>query len=189
MRYHSCLFKRRRRVPERFGILSLLLGVAIISVLLALGLNAWALLVFLTALIFIVTDSAAHALFPNDNQDACLRVPVIRRFWHRSSASRNEWLTPDPIVLATVYIVFFLIWHLLLLMIFKRDGGGHFSDLTNGMGVSLRAMDHAVNAMLLIYLVVHLAVSLFPHAAANRNYRIALIVAIVVVATLHFAIF
>lgn len=74
-------------------------------------------------------------------------------------------------------------------MFFDLEGGRRFFDLTNGIGVSLRAMDHAVNAMVLTYLVVHLAGSLLPHSLAQRNHEIPIIVAITIVSAMHFAIF
>lgn len=189
MRYRSCLFNRRRKHSAQFSIRSLIVGTAIISVLLAIGAYACAILVSVTALAVIITDGLATAVHLKHQPSDYSNVTVIRRFWYRSSAPSDRWLTPDPVAIVIIYIAFFAIWHLPLFVIFDLDGGRRFFDLTNGIGVSLRAMDHAANAMVLAYLVVHLAVSLLPCTLAERNYRIPIIVAIVVVTAMHFAIF
>ena len=155
--------------------------------LLAVGAYACALLAFGTALIVTVTDFAATSLLPKPRPNFDRNITVIRRFWHRSSAPVNQWLAPDPIVPVIIYIAIFQIWHVSHCLYFV-DGGRGLLDVTSESGVSLRALVHAVNALVLAYLVVHWAGSLFPHSRAPRNQQIPIIVALVIVAAMHFAI-
>ncbi len=91
-------------------------------------------------------------------------------------------------VFVTVYIACFLIWHLLMYAMLGLDVR-RFFDLSTGIGLSLRAINHTANAMILAYLTVHLAGLLLPHAAAQRSHRLPVLVAIAMTAALHFVIF
>jgi hypothetical protein len=114
---------------------------------------------------------------------------VVRRFWYRWSAAQHVWHTLVPVVFALAYVACFAATQLTLFMLFPTgDDVRDFFENTNEIGVSLRHMEHAVNALVLGYLASTLGISLLPQTVVQRFERILLLVAIVLVAHLHWVI-
>lgn len=172
--------------PPQFGILGLIAGVSLIAVLLAIRAYAWALVAILTAFIVIVTEIAATRFRDRPCGDRSTRETL--RFQQRLMPSKSAWPALEPVVVAAAYITIFVVWHIWLYACINHDYLRPFFGLKNGMSVSLRALDHAVNVLVLAYLAAHLAGSVFPHASASRNDRIPIIVAMIVVTAMHLSI-
>lgn len=185
MRQPSCLSPPRRTRPPQVGLRWLIAAVSLVSILLALGLYLWVLLLLATALFVITCHGVAALLAARLLPDRRPHSPAIPRCWHRLGSSPGAWPS-TPIVVALVHTGLFVIWHLFMFITWRDMS--MFFDTAIATGITLRGLDHATNVAVLAYLLAHVTAGLFPYSDRPRHERSHLALLASLVATLHFAI-
>jgi hypothetical protein len=183
VRRPSCLSPRRSKRPAQIGLRGLIVGISLLSVLLAIGMYLWAILLFVTAAVVAICHLAAAFLDTQPHRDH--RSHTIPRFWHRRASAAGA-SSSIPMVVALIHTGLFVIWHLFMFITWKDMR--LFFDSRVATGVTLRGLDHASNAAMLGYLLAHLLGGLLPASDAPRQERVHLALMASLVAMLHLAI-
>jgi hypothetical protein len=177
-------FSRRSPRPTQFGIRSLLVGVTIIAVLLAARAYSLALHVFVVGLLVFIGDWAALVLAKTGWSTPGFDWPVQHQHWrYKPRATAPQ----EPTIVAIVYMTFFVTWHMFTYLAIVGTYFFSFYGLKNEIGLSIRVIEHTINAAMLTYLVVHLICALF-QSNLRATDRIPLLFAISIVVKMFWAI-
>ncbi|PHS00457.1 MAG: hypothetical protein COA78_24030 [Blastopirellula sp.] len=167
----------------------LLVGITVLSALFAVRGYTLAFFLVVIGTLVILLDLCSISLLKKTSPKLFPPATPIRRFWLQASRPRNPWLSPTPLVWATVYTEIFVMWNLPLWMMFTPRGIKLFFDGATGLGISIRVLTHSVNALVLAYLLVHLVGTLTSRDYLQRRQKAGILAAMILVAMLHFAIF
>lgn len=115
-----------------------------------------------------------------------MRHPVARRFWYQNSARYSRPLLMAPSLVTMTFVVAVLGGVLHLAVWFNACTCNEFFHERNEAGVSLGAVIHTANVLMLVYLLTCLALSLFPETLAPRYERFQVALCAVVLATCVF---